>query len=1200
VVFLIFSVSADFSSALTEAAFVTARSRNLHYNAPGTACSPGAYPTSFRFVHTASSTSAELLRFANVWHIWVRSCKFLCVLSVCWLFAEVPSKLVAQQNASAADPQATPSSRIDLSAIGFHEPSRTDRIAEYQPSLSLDFIDRDHVLLTFNRKQLVTRLPECTPDHEDRLMHAAILEVPIGKIVTEVDWYLHDRRRYIWPLSAGMFLLRRWNKLYIVDSNLHETLLLSSPRNLLWVSVTPDASQIITETENDKKDTDSARGRSSAKPEPKFAVQFLDVKTLATQRTLLFNNFTNLAGTNSGYADVIRKGDIWLLRFGPSVRKRRNLARVRSQTVPVVLYPTENTLIIGRCANAGCNYGVTAFTLTGHRLWRQHLPGLRSYPEITRSGDNSRFGVSTLRVERVSSPPDLGDEQDDPFHPQVSDHDVLRQEIQVFETATGNSVLSVSISPAVVTGQNVSLSPDGRHLALLRGSALELFDLPPISEEEHVTFASLQADATGLYALGGDADSDSTFDNTPAVANGGDESTMTADAPSGAAAAEKPDSEVTPHTEATGQPPSGVPSSPSPSPVADAAEKTAPAEVLPVPTFKVSTKAVVVDVVVTDNKGSPVRGLSQQDFQITEDNHPQSTRYFREFNDVDEFAAQSQSAPVSTIAAGSATLASTTPSPAPPVPSPNVFNNRARSSREGAVTMVLFDMLNTPASDQVYARQQLIKFLESKPKMSQFALCALSSGEHPLRLIQGFTADETLLLAAAKGKRGQTRNNRWQASATEVQNSLATVTGLAIAGGRTSGFQNLVGALQNMQAEQYVTDTSERASRTIDAMMLLARYLSGISGRKNMVWLSASFPIALSIGPISSNPSIDNPNYTYKIKRATNLLADAQVAVYPVDVRGLQVFSAGLESGAGVAGPRSFDPPDPTSPNSVSLGSGIPQGMDFVTQAAEQDTLNQFAVATGGKAFFNTNDIREAIATANEQGSNYYSFSYTSTNKVYNGKFRKIKVQLARKGYKLYYRQGYFADEVNVAAREAQLARNAITTAMQFGSPPAREVQLSVRVYPVGGKKKVDRTTIGEVQMAKRKSAPPPQVEVQHYVIDYTLDASALRFVPLQSGALHNNLALMISSFGTDGRMLAGMSTLAKSDLQPEVYKRVIAGDIGFQEEVDIPVEAISMRLAVQDQMSGHLGTVDVPLPVPPDPNAPRIAKNKLPEIEPD
>jgi len=92
----------------------------------------------------------------------------------------------------------------------------------------------------------------------------------------------------------------------------------------------------------------------------------------------------------------------------------------------------------------------------------------------------------------------------------------------------------------------------------------------------------------------------------------------------------------------------------------------------------------------------------------------------------------------------------------------------------------------------------------------------------------------------------------------------------------------------------------------------------------------------------------------------------------------------------------------------------------------------------------------------------------------------------------------------------------------------------------------------------------------------------------------------MITSFNSDGRMLTGVSTRAQSDLQSEVYRKVISGEVGFQQEVDIPVESTTMRLGVQDQMSNHLGTVDVPLPVPPDPNAPKIAKNRLPEIEPD
>jgi hypothetical protein len=391
----------------------------------------------------------------------------LGALIVFFFLAEIPIALPAQETSSAVESEPRPSASIDLTPIGYHELSRMDRTAEDQRNASLDFVDPHHVLLTFNRKQMFQRLPECTADHEDRLIHAVILELPGGNVVTEADWYLHDRRRYLWPLAPGRFLLRRLNKLYIVDSSLHESLLLSSPKDLLWVSVTPDGSQIIIETENDKK-AGTSTPKSPAKPEPKYVVRFLDAKSATTQRTLLFNNLTNLTGTSTGYADVIRKGDIWLLRFGPTVTKRHNLARVRSQTVPSVLYPTDNTLLIGRCAASGCKYGVTAFTLTGHRLWRQHWPHLRSYPELTRSQDNSRFAVCTLRVEpSANRHPDLDDSEDTALQSQVSEQDALRQEVQVFDTASGSAALSVTVSPAVVTGQNVSLSPDGRILALL-------------------------------------------------------------------------------------------------------------------------------------------------------------------------------------------------------------------------------------------------------------------------------------------------------------------------------------------------------------------------------------------------------------------------------------------------------------------------------------------------------------------------------------------------------------------------------------------------------------------------------------------------------------------------------------------------------------------------------------------------------------
>lgn len=1061
-----------------------------------------------------------------------------------------------------------------MSVLGYHGASRSDRLLEDEPNVSLNFVDTNHLLLTFNPRKLFQRLPGCPPEHQDRLVHAVVLEVPGGKVVHEADWYLHDRRRYLWPLGPGKFLLRKLNDLYLVDSALHENLLISSPKDLLWVSVTPDGRQIVVETANDTRDSKPEQ-TSAAKPKPKFVAQFLDAKTLAPQRTIPLNEVVDLNGASAGYVDLVHKGEIWLVRFGSTPAKRRNLARVRSRTVPSVLYSSNNSVLIGRCSSSNCDYSVTAFTTAGRRLWLKHWSRYRFFASVAHSEDGSRFAVSTARLAApVASTATSHIDPDDQHvsEPTASEQEVFQQEIQIIETASGTSVASVDVSSAVLSGQNFSLSLDGRRLAVLEGAGVELFDLPPPSEQERAKFSALETDMPDLYALASDEDSVTPPGPDPAVDNTSANTTAGGPDASASTATDKPD--ASPATVNTADA-----SSAASTPVPDA-----PPPATPVTTFKVNAKAVVVDVVVTDAKGNPVRSLHQQDFRLAEDGKSQDIRSFREYSDAE--------APIPSEP--------TPPKPAPQKPSPNLFTNNTHAPDPGAVTLILFDLLNTPSQDQVYARQQLIKFLGSKPKNAQFALCSLSAGVSRLRLIQGFTPDETLLVAAAKGKKSSPKAVKWQALAEGTNTAVSAVSDLA-QGGPTSGFQGLLSALQQMQAEQQVTDTGERAGQTLDAMMLLARYLSAIPGRKNLVWLSGSFPISITATTNSGNLSLDNPNYTARIKRATNLLAEAQIAVYPVDVRGLLANGVGADSAGTMGGSNAIIPSDFSANTVISPTPNVPQDMQALAQqAAEQDTLNQFATSTGGKAFYNSNGIRQAIAVATEQGSNYYTLSYTPANKIYDGKFRKIKVLLAQKGLTLHYRQGYFADDANAAAKnkDADLARRTRAVAMQRGSPPSRQILFSVIVSPVGAKKKIDRATLGDVLVqAKAPDATAP-VEVQHYSIDYTLEGSALRFIPLANETYRNVLTLMVTSFDGEGRMLTGTSNVGASDLLPAVYNKVIAGEFGVRQEVDVPVEAASLRLGIQDQMSNHLGTVDIPLPVPPLPAQPR--KNPLPEIEPD
>ena len=1100
--------------------------------------------------HCCSFEFAVTPRFVH------RSCvifaSLLLVLSAVWTAAQ---EIQYSANSPAA-------ARVDLSSIGYHAPSRMDRLSENQPAVSLDFVDETHVLLTFNQKKLWQRLPECPPEHEDRLMEAAILKLPSGKVVHEADWYLHDRGPYLWPLDPGEFLLRRGNELYLIDSSLQEKLLLKSPERLLWVTVTPDARQIVIETAN------PARRETNSKSQnlPRYIVQFLDAKTLVSQRTLPLNDIIDLTATSTGYADLVHKNDIWLLRFGPVQKHRHNLARVRSQTEPNVLFSSNNSLLVGRCPARNCDYSVTAFTLNGRRLWQQHWPRYRVFPNITRNSDSSRFVASSLRM--AADPAAIAAiqaDQENALQPEISQLDVFQQDLQVVETASGTPLLALIVSPAMISARNYAISSDGRRLAVLQNEDLQLFDLPQSSPDEQTKFAELKSDLPDFYSVTSDPDSTplsaERVSSLPAdAANSTNDNAANGTTPSTPAAA-SPDSSSAPGSD-------------------------------PVATIRVTTKTVLVDVVVTDSKGHPIPDLRQEDFKISEDGHPQDVGSFRAFTNGD---ARNDN---------SSTTSSATPKLG--APSPNVFTNRARGPDTGAVTLVLFDMLNTPIQDQAYARQQLVKFIQAKPKEMQFALCTMSLGTNThLRLIQGFTPSETVLLAAATAKKATPKETRWQVSTAGNLDSVNTVADLAKEG-PTSGFQGLLSALQQGQAIEQVSDTEDRSAITLESMMLLARYLSGIRGRKNIVWLSGSFPISLAATTSNNNIALENPNYTAKIKRVTNLMAEAQIAVYAVDVRGLIGAGQSASGAGGMGGPSFTGSQDFSAGSVISPTPSIPSDMQALAQeAAERDTLLQFATATGGKAFFNTNGIRDAIATAAEQGSNYYTLSYNPTNKNFDGKFRKIKVQLADKGYSLHYRQGYYADELHSSARETELARRARIVAMQHGTPLSHQILFSVRVSPVGSKTKMDTAKIGGILAAPSKkgaqnATPSALVEVQRYIVDYTISGSELRFLPLENSKYRNTLTLMATSFNGEGRMLTGVSSLGTRELPAAEFAKIAEGRFGVQSEIDVPLEATSIRLGLQDQMSNRLGTVEIPLPVPADPELQGAAKNTLPPIEPD
>jgi VWFA-related protein len=1033
-----------------------------------------------------------------------------------------------------------PKSRIDLAPLGYTGLSAAARQSG-GANLSVDFLDADHVLVTFNPKKLFKRLPECPPSHADRQVHAMVIAVPGGAVVKEADWYLHDSRRYVWRLGDGRVLLRRLNKLYEVNSNLEEKLIFDSPQELLWVSVTPDGKQVIIETGTPAAVAKAADGKKDLKAKERVKISFIDVKTSTVQRSLDVRGMTKLEATSSGFADVRKQASNWLVEFGNT-----NITRVKARRVPNLLYSSNNTVLVGRCSVSRDGYNVSAFTVAGTFLWRQHWDDCRYWPVVRASEDGSRFAEGTLTIRPTSkkqAPAEEGAQEEG-----------LDQHVQVIDTAAGKSLLSLVVDPAVPDGENFSLSPDGTRLAVVNGTTMDVYELPEMSPEDRARFLAVKAETPGLNAPPAQA----SKADEPVFESSGTFDSSQSEAPAETAKAATAVPEATP------------------------TKSDATLDATPTLTIRTGTQVVALDVVVTDNAGKLVKGLQPSDFSVTEDGKAQRVKFFKEFT-------QGQ------IEAGAPALPARDPLP------PNVFSNYALPPENAAVTVVMLDLLNTPITDQIRAQDELVTFLKKKPTGTKVAICVLGN---QLQMVQGFTDDQNALMAAAKGKKASQRLRPLDVRDAEFDIGLR-------AGRESSRFagalQFLTETVASQQSELRLIDADKRMFITVDAFAHMARYLDGIPGRKNLVWLSGSFLLGIFPESNGANPFLENGYYVENLKRVANLLGDAHVAVYPVSVKGLEtdpLFAASSNDGLAPV-MLTAPPPGPgfgkRVPGSSVANAVMMDRMDEFSLALndEHATMTKLATQTGGQAFFNTNDLSGAIKAATEQGANYYALSYTPSNKNYNGAYRKLKVTLAGKKYHMAYRTGYYAiDPFAPLQPSKDLTSSLARAAMQQGSPQSRQIVFGARVVPIG-KPRIVEAAVPAKPVKKHKQAIGP-LEMQRYAIDDAVSFSDLRFTPTPEGKYHGVVNFMVTAFDSEGKQIASQLSQSVADLKPEVMKDVMAGGVRIHQEIDVPMNGVAMRLGVEDVTNSHVGTVEIRLPVPAPPESQESARRTLPPVEPD
>jgi VWFA-related protein len=281
--------------------------------------------------------------------------------------------------------------------------------------------------------------------------------------------------------------------------------------------------------------------------------------------------------------------------------------------------------------------------------------------------------------------------------------------------------------------------------------------------------------------------------------------------------------------------------------------------------LRVETRRVIEDITVTDSQGRPIQGLAQRDFRIFEDGAEQQIVSFDEHQQATASAA-----------------------PLPPLP-PNTFSNLPDPKAAGPLNVILYDLLSTAPEYQHYAHDQLIAFLKTRPP-GRYAIFVLGNR---LELIQGFTANQDALMAAANGRNAITQPSYVDAPDKDIHEAsdkmAATLDPLDTVGAQAA---ELLAQMENNERD---FRQDQQVQITEDAFTAIAQFLMPIPGRKNLLWLSGSFPLSVLPETTDNNAYQSLRNYTESQKKVADLLNLSHTAVYAVDVRGLinnSVFSA--------------------------------------------------------------------------------------------------------------------------------------------------------------------------------------------------------------------------------------------------------------------------------------------------------------------
>jgi len=560
---------------------------------------------------------------------------------------------------------------------------------------------------------------------------------------------------------------------------------------------------------------------------------------------------------------------------------------------------------------------------------------------------------------------------------------------------------------------------------------------------------------------------------------------------------------------------------------------TLPAQQAPV-TFTSNTTLVIIDVSVKDKSGKVVEDLKKGDFTLTEDGKAQQIAVF-DFQKLDVTSAPpvpaikpangnpaTPAAPAAPAARPTAMSGAVVQS-AQPAPAAASSQATAVATRPGAakpiikyqdrrLVALLFDMSTMDVPEQIRIQKTAIDFIHKDLKPADL-VCIMVATTGPLEVAQDFTDDKDALEAAVK----------------------------KFSIGEGADMVSSLGSGDTSDANTFSADQSEfdifNVDKKLTTIETAAKLLAGFPEKKALMYFSSGI----------QQSGTDNQAELLKL---INSAKKANVAIYPIDARGMTASAPGGDaSTASGKGSSLFT-------SGAQAGQG--GGRGGAANDTAQETLATMANDTGGKLFAEDNDLTVGMSEARDDIGSYYILGYYSTNSKMDGKYRAVNVKLMRPDVasaKLDYKHGYFAEK-------------------EFGKFTSADKEDQLQQALILGDPIEDLTLAAEInyfRLARDRYFVPFSVKIPGSEIALAKTKGAAKTDLDFVGQLRDNKDQM------RGVVRDGITIQLAQSTVSELNDRTIAYDTGFT----VPPGTYKLKFLTRENETGKMGTYEKTFTIP-------------------